>query len=54
MKLEFSPQIFKKLKYQVQSKSIHWEPSCSTRTDGQTADGQDEANSRFSQFFESA
>jgi hypothetical protein len=24
------------LKYRVSSKSVQWEPSCSTRTDGQT------------------
>jgi len=38
MKLEFSRQIFKKiLKYQISSKSVQWEKSCSTRTDGHMA-----------------
>jgi hypothetical protein len=48
MKLKFSRQIFekKKLKYQVSSNSVHWEPSCSMGTDGQR-DGHDEANSHF-------
>jgi hypothetical protein len=34
MKPEFSPQIFekKKLKYQLSSKSVHWEPSWSMQT----------------------
>jgi hypothetical protein len=37
MKLEFSQQIFEKVKkYQVSSKSIQWEPSCSMRTDNIT------------------
>jgi hypothetical protein len=38
MKLEFSLQIFekKKLKYQVSSKSVQWESSCSVRIDGRT------------------
>jgi hypothetical protein len=37
MKLDFSRQIFrKKLKYQVSSKFVQWEPSCSMRTDGRT------------------
>jgi hypothetical protein len=39
MKLESSLQIFeeeKKVRYQVLSKSVQWEPSCSMRTDGQT------------------
>jgi hypothetical protein len=49
MKFEFSQQIIEKsIKYQVSSKSVHWEPSCSMRTDG-----HDEASSRFSQFYES-
>ena len=38
-----------KLKYQVSSKSVRWEPSCCMRTDG-----HDEAKSRFSQFCERA
>jgi hypothetical protein len=46
--------VFKGLtKYQISRKSVHWEPSCFVRTDGRT-DGHDEANSRFSQFYESA
>jgi hypothetical protein len=37
MKLESSRQIFeKKLQYQISSKSVQWEPSCSMRTDKQT------------------
>ena len=36
-----------KRKYKVSSKSVHWEPSCSTRTDG-----HDEANSRCLQLSE--
>ena len=37
MKLEYSAQIFeKKLKYQVSSKSVQWEPSCFMQTDRQT------------------
>jgi hypothetical protein len=47
----------KKLKYQISSKFVQWEPSCSMRmdrrTDGQT-DKHDEANSRFSQICERA
>ena len=51
MKLEFSRQVFEKqkLKYQVSSKFVQWEPSCFMRTDGHY-----EANSRFSQFCERA
>ena len=45
MKFEFSRQIFlKSFKYQVSSKSVHWKPSCSMRTDVH------EANSRFRNF----
>ena len=37
MKIEFSRRIFEtKLKYQISSKSLKWEPSCSTRTAGRT------------------
>ena len=37
MRLEFSVQIFEKiLKYQMSWKSVHWEPSCSLRTNGHT------------------
>jgi hypothetical protein len=39
------------LKYQVSSKSVLWEPSCSMRTDG-PRDGIDDANSRFLQLCE--
>ena len=38
-------------------KSVQWEPSCSTRKEGQRdgrTDRHDEANSRFSQFCERA
>jgi hypothetical protein len=41
----FSMDCRRKFKYQVSSKSVQWEPSCSMRTDGHY-----EANSRFSQF----
>jgi hypothetical protein len=43
----------KGLKYEVSSKSVQWQPSCSMRTDRQT-DGYDDANSSFLQFFERA
>ena len=50
MKLEFSGQVFgKTVRYQVSSKSIRWEPSCSMWTDG-----HDEADSRFARFSERA
>jgi hypothetical protein len=39
----------KNLKYQISSKSVQWEPSCSMQTNG-----HEEANSRFSQFCEHA
>ena len=32
----FSTVLRRKLKYQISSKSVQWEPSCSMRTDGQT------------------
>jgi len=32
----FSTHLRKTLKHQISSKSIHWEPRCSTRTDGRT------------------
>jgi hypothetical protein len=34
--LIFSTDFRKKLKFQVSSKSVYWEPSCSMRADGQT------------------
>ena len=47
MKREFYRQVFdkKKRRYQVSSKFVQWEPSCSMRTDG-----HDKANSRFCNF----
>ena len=45
----FSTDCRKVLKHQTSRKSVQWEPSCSMRTDG-----PDEANSQFSQFYESA
>ena len=54
MKLEFSRQIFLEIHgYEILLKSVQWEPSCTTRTDGQT-DRHDEANSHFRQFCERA
>ena len=50
MKTEFSRHIFEKKKnpnYQVSSKSVQEEPGCSMRTGR-----HDEANSRFSRFYE--
>ena len=35
----------KVLIYEISSKSVQWEPSCSTEADGRTT--HDEANSRF-------
>ena len=52
----FSTDFRKTLKCQISSKSVHWEPSCSMRTNRQMdgwTDGH-EANSRFSQFCERA
>ena len=51
--LNFPNSFKKKLKYQISSKSVHWEPGCSIQADGQTV-RQDEANSRFSSFCERA
>jgi hypothetical protein len=46
MKLEFSQQIFEEnLKYQILSRSVHWDQSCSM-----WMDGHDKTNSRFLQF----
>jgi hypothetical protein len=55
MKLEFSRPIFwkKNFKYQVSSKFVQWESTCSMLMNGQT-EGHDEANERFSQFCERA
>ena len=48
IKFEFSWQNFRKiLKYEISLKSVQWEPSCS-----EGSDDHDEANSRFSQFWE--
>jgi len=33
---DFSIDFLKILKYQISIKSVHWEPSCSLRTDEQT------------------
>jgi len=41
----------KTFKYQIEWKSIQWEPNCSMRTDGRAVK-HDETNSRFSQFCE--
>jgi hypothetical protein len=46
----FSTDLRKKLKYEVLSKSVHWEPSCSMFTEGLTdarTDGHDEAFRNF-------
>ena len=51
MKLQFSRQIFQNK--QIPWKSVQWEASCPMRTDGRK-DRHDEANSRFSQFWERA
>ena len=52
MKLEYSRQIFRKrLKYQISSKSVQWEPSCSMRT-GRT--GMAKLIVAFAQFSECA
>jgi hypothetical protein len=56
MKLEFSRQVSKekkKLRYQISSKPVQWEPSYSIRTDGQ-AYRHDKAESHFSQFYKRA
>ena len=45
----FSADFRRKLKYQVSSKFVYWEPTFSMRTDE-----YDEANSRLSQFCERA
>jgi len=42
-----------KLRYQILWKSVQWEQSCSMRAD-RWSDRHDEANSRFTQFCESA
>jgi len=43
----FSTYFWKTFKYQILWKSVQWEQSCSMRTDR-----HDEANIRFSQFYE--
>ena len=59
--LNLSTDFWKKLKYQISSKSVQWQLNCSMPTGGRTdrqTDRQtgrhDEANSRFSQFLENA
>ena len=49
----FSIDFRKIQKYQISWKSVQWEPSYYTLSDGET-NVHDAANSRFSQFFESA
>jgi hypothetical protein len=39
-KLEFSRQIFEKIKYQISSKSVQGQPSCSMRLDGRPGGGE--------------
>jgi hypothetical protein len=51
--LIFSTDFRKIIKYQILWISFQWKPSCSKRSKGRT-DRHDEANSRFSQFCESA
>jgi len=54
MRLELCGLDFRKiLKYQISRKSMHWELSCSMRSDRRTG-RRDEANSRFSQFWKRA
>jgi len=54
MRLEiYGIDIRKIRKYQTSRKSMHWEPSCSMRSERRT-DRRDEANSRFSQFWKRA
>ena len=48
MKLTFSTYFRQMLKYEISSKSVQWEQSCSMRTDGH------DKHSRFSQLCESA
>ena len=53
LKQNFSTDFRKIFKTKISWKSIHWDSSCSMRTDGRTdrwAHWHDEANSRFSQF----
>jgi hypothetical protein len=53
MKVAFLIDFRKKLKYQILSKPVQWEPSFSMHAYGRT-DSYDEAKSRFSQFCERA
>jgi hypothetical protein len=53
----FCTEFRKSLKYQISSKSVQWEPTCSMRTvrrTGRRTYEHDEANSRFLQFLERA
>jgi len=47
--LIFSADFRKILRYQISRISVHWEPSCTKRTDGRT-DRHGQAYSRASQF----
>jgi len=49
----FSANFQKIFQHQISWKSVQWEPSCSTWTDGRT-DKHDKANSHFQQFCECA
>jgi hypothetical protein len=50
----FATAFWKILKYKISWKSVRWKPSCSLRRADRQTDRHDEANSRFSQFFERA
>ena len=52
-KLEFSQQTFEKNIYQLSTRSLQWEASCSMRIDGRT-EIHDEANCRFAPLYEIA
>ena len=49
MKLQFFDRFSKNTRYQIEWKSVQWEPNCWRRMDGRT-DRHDELNSRCSQF----